>query len=239
MARSKNEAIEVAGEVLTGNPVDDRLTIPALRINVSLDSNTTATAAMAAVDSICVGIDRQTRGLSALRVILGRILSEIHRRKLYRPLFATFEAYTTMLDGKYGLTRTTLRDALRVVQVFPDLEPEQAEAIRLTNLNLVTKVVADAEKNNGGMVARDRKMLLGQAAKLSVVDFKEKLQGNGLILRQGRPEGGHRTSGTVSLRILCSARVAQSFRKNAGEEDQGKYLERLMALDKAGARNVA
>jgi hypothetical protein len=222
---------EVSGEILTG-AVSGNLKLPMLSVSVSLTPDTTSTQAMHAVDAVCTALARQAQSIGYLRVLLGRLLAEVQDRELYKPEFATFEAYKESLDVKYRLSRTVLNNALMIVRQLPDMQPEDAADKPVVSLMLVARAAAN------GAETKVVKKLLKEAGERTIEEFREKVEEQGLVGKRGRPNGGARRSGPVTLRIITNARTAGRFRDRAGD-DPGKYLERLLSLDTDSARTTA
>lgn len=221
------KATEVSGVVLTG-AVNGNLRLPTLNISVSLTADTTSVQAMHAVDAVCTALARQAQSIGYLRVLLGRLLAEVQDRELYKPEFVTFEAYKESLDVKYRLSRTVLNNALMIVRQLPHITPEDAADKPVVSLMLVARAAAN------GAETRVVNRLFKESGEKTIDEFREKVEEQGLVGRRGRPEGGARKSGPVTLRIVTSARAAKKFRDRAGD-DPGKYLEVLLSLDTEAA----
>lgn len=222
---------EVSGVVLTG-AVNGNLKLPTLNISVSLTADTTSVQAMHAVDTVCTAYSLQTRSLGYLRTLFGKLMVEIQNRELYKPEFRYFELYMDSLDEKYRLSRTVITNAMRLVRDVPGLSPEEAEDKPIVSLMLVARAAKQ------GADSRVVKKLLKEAGERTIDDFREMVEEQGLVGKRGRPEGGARKSGPVTLRIVTSARTANKFRDRAGD-NPGKYLEQLLAIDTESARVAA
>ncbi len=229
---------EVTGELLPpSQALEGRFALPPLKVSVSIGSGTSSEQAMAAVDSICEAMVRQTRSITYLRLTFGRFVKEIHRRKLYKPEFRSFEAYLASLDRKYGMKRTTVTEILTSINTFPKLEPEEAEDIPLQSLKLISQVVRNHE-----LPPRQASALLADARKKTFSDLRDGIEERGLVgPSAGRPAGGNRTTGSVALRVVVSARAANRFRAISEERglEPGKYLEYLMSLDRQKGQKAA
>lgn len=217
------KATEVSGVVLTG-AVNGNLKLPTLNISVSLTADTTSVQAMHAVDAVCTALARQAQSIGYLRVLLGRLLAEVQDRELYKPEFVTFEAYKESLDVKYRLSRTVLNNALMIVRQLPHITPEDAADKPVVSLMLVARAAAN------GAETRVVNRLFKESGEKTIDEFREKVEEQGLVGKRGRPEGGARKSGPVTLRIVTSARAKKKFLDRAGD-DPGKYLEILLSLD--------
>jgi hypothetical protein len=199
--------------------VSDSITLPILKLRVSIQTDATPEQAREAIDAVCGALSRQESSVEHLRILLGRMMAEVKDRRLYRPEFATFEAFTQDLMARYRLSRSTVRDAIMIVRRLPTLEPEAAEGIPLTNITLAARAAK-------GMEPRDVKWLLKSAARMNVIEFRAKVEGDGLLPHVGRPAG---KSGMVTLRLRVSKALAARWAALVEGRDAGKVLSGLMA----------
>lgn len=205
--------------------VTDSINVPALSLSVSVLPDATTEHAVDAVDAVCGALLRQEASVEHLRILLGRLMVEIKVRRLFRPAFRTFEAFTTDVLSRNRISRTTLRDSITIVRRLPMLEPEAAEAIPITNITLAARAAK-------GMQAPVVRQMLRSAAKMNVIEFRAKLESDGAIPKRGavgRPVG---RPGIVTLKIRVSRAMAARWDEFVGGRDAGRALGALLSAVK-------
>ncbi len=192
-------------------------------IQVSLNGRTTPEEAQHAVEQVCTALSKRLQSASYLNTLLGQLAVEVKTRKLYQPQFRTFEEYTESLTERFGFGRSTIREAMLVVQAFPKLDAKAVQDIPFHNMRVAARVARQDPE------LTPTQILKGAGA--TNREYRQHLAKRGLLHQLGRPAGGSRRSGLVDLRITCSAIVARRFREQAGkwpQGDQGKYLAHLL-----------
>lgn len=212
----------------------DRLRVPAYTINIELTKDATPAQAQHAVETVCAGLAKAELTVKHFRVLLGRLMRQVQLRRLYEPEFTSFEQYTQALARKYKLSRPTLRKALRIAKYIPDLEPKEADKMPLANLELLAAVASKTPAKN---LIELRKA----APKLNVVEFRERVQTDGLMGRQGRPatNGKEKRRVVVVLKLSLSAALAKRYQNLRGSESDAKFIAGLLETAEAGMKRTA
>lgn len=203
--------------------IESKLHLPVLNLSVALAAGTTHEQAMSVIDRVCSALNRQESSVMQLRIFLGKLMAAVQDRRLFAPAFNTFEEFIIAVANKHNLSRSTVRNSLMITRALPDLDPEKADKVPLTNLILVARVSKGRDK-------KEIDSIMKAAAKSSVIDFREDMEEKRYVAKRGRPSGPPRTTGKITLHIVVAARVAKTFRDRAGD-DHGKYLAHLLSLD--------
>lgn len=213
----------LTGEVETG-PLKISTTL--MKMSVSMTAKTDPEAAQRYVDMVCVAIGKEEDNINKLRNLLGRMALAVRINKLYQPNFKLFRDYVQHLEDTHGLKTSSIYNAIGFVQQFAGVTPDQAAEIPIRNQVIAAQAARTAEPGQLKEIVR--------YASRPEAEYREKLQERGLLPKLGRPEGGKRDNGTVTLAVpLVSAKVAQRFRANAKEHGgPAKYLNHLLNLDR-------
>lgn len=215
----------LTGEVLTGPPV--KIPAEVMKMSVSMSEKTDPEMAQQYVGMVCAAYSKRDDDLSKLRYLLGRMVLAIREHKLYQPNYRLFGDYIAYLETEHRVKGTTIYNAVNFVELLPEVSLELAGGISIRNQNIAAKAARKATPAQLKEIVRH--------AELPESEYREALAEKGIGVKQGRPKGGRRNTGTVTLSILeVAARTAQRFRTNAKEYDsQAKYLNHLMSLDKS------
>ncbi len=213
----------VSGELTIVTPISANITLPAVKVNVTMGAKTTSEEALAAVDTLCEAYNQANQGLCGMRVLIGRTIKEVRDRKLFQPQFANFEDYLAHIDQTHGLSRSVVQDAILGVTVFPKAKPEDVKDMKVVNFTRAARAAKHADPKQAAVIFKE-------AAKLSVNAFQQKMENDGFLQKRGRPDGGHKTSGPVQLRIMVSAAIAKRFRALAAAAggDEGTFFRSLL-----------
>lgn len=205
----------------TAQPINGQLTIPAVKLSVSINSETATNKALKAVDLVCSALAKQEASAEYLRVLVGRMLVEVRDRNLYEDSHPSFEAYTLELADRHRLSRSTLRDSMMIVERLPMLKPETAEKISMTNLTLAARV-------SKGMTPREIAGLLRSAASSNILEFREKIEEAGLAPPRKLPGTARSAFRKVTIRIEVSRSVADQWQALVGDQNPAKVFRSLL-----------
>jgi hypothetical protein len=195
--------------------ISETMSIPSLKVRVSLSETSTNVEAMAAAADVCAALSQQDSSVEQLRFILGRVLSEIKDKRLFEPEHASFEQFTKVLALKHRLSRSTIQDSLMIARRLPDVRLEQVEDIPITNLTLVARAAKNKQPRQINKLLRD--------ARRPIAEFRENLERQGLIHRKPvNSETG------VVIRISVKPAVAKEWNAIVGDRDPGVVLAGLL-----------
>lgn len=186
--------------------VTETVAAPALKLSVALSATSTHQQAMKAIDSLCGALHTQEVSIEHTRRVLGKTLAVVQDHRLYEPEFSSFEQFSVSIATRHRVSRATLRDSLFIARRLPDLTTEQAEAISMVNLSLVARAAKDAKPG-------DVKMLLRDAARMPITEFRTSLQGRGLIA------SNEADIDTVRVSFILSKATYERWMKLVGERD--------------------
>lgn len=197
------------------------------KFSVNMSGETDPQEAMKAVETVCTVFSKHQDNLSRTRVVMGQMIRGMKRFELYKPAFANYGEYLASLEEKFGIGLTALKDSVTIVERCPELTPEVAESIPVKSLSIATRAIMNAEPRQRAQIMRD-------AVTQTTVVFRDKMEGKGFLPSLGRPSGGSKSEGVVTLAIpAVSARSAKKFRTDAAANDRtpAKHLQYLMSLD--------
>lgn len=202
--------------------LSDSITLPQLKLKISVQPDATTEKAIEAIDIVCGALARQESSVVSLRQMLGKLLVETKARKLFKPTYRTFEEFKQEVCRRNQISRATVQDAMAIAEELPMLAAEQAAVIPLTNITLAARAAR-------GMEPPAVRLLLKSAEKMSVLQFREKVESEGLVEKRGavgRPAG---KSTTTLLRIRVTKAVAARWEAFVGGKDAGRMLASLLS----------
>lgn len=217
----------LTGEVLTGPPM--KIPTEMTRMSVSMSEKTDPEAAQNYIAVVCAAYSKRELDISNLRVLLGKMVLAVRENKLYQPRFKLFGEYMEHLEKEHGVSTATIYNAVGMIEQLPDVPTEVLGRLSVKNQRTATQAARRAEPEQVKQIMK--------YAGLPNPKYREKMEDLGLLPKQGRPEGGQRTSGTTYLNIPdISVRMALRFRTHAKEYGgAAKYLTHLLSLDTKSA----
>lgn len=176
---------------------------------------------MQATDRVCeLLVTHEARG-ERLRLVLGKMLALAQDTKAYRPEFRSFEEYSQALADRQQISRAMMRECLRWVRRIPELDPDQAERIGSTNINLVVRAIAGAGEKR-------LPKLLEEAETTPITEFEAKLQQRGWL---GRRDPS--ATSTVLISIRGPLTLLERWRRFIGEREPAEVLAELIRKRRA------
>jgi hypothetical protein len=175
------------------------------------------------LDQYCFGLVKVLATGERVRQMVGRLLIEVRRRRLYEGKgWKSFNEFLAKeIEEKHGISRASAYGAISVVETLPDLSLDQAERIGSSRLTLVARAVKSEDRTP----AEKKKLelrLLSRAEKMSLVKFRDSLEKDGLI--------AHNPAEAPKSIIVIRAgkQLMAAWKKLVGEEDPADVLWRLM-----------
>lgn len=189
--------IQAVGQELAG-----RLQV----VVTSLPDLATKSQVLTAVERVGQALASTEEATGKLRYLLGKAMIFVQEKELYKPEHERFEDWRLSLADRLHISRATVSKCPMLARSLPDtVDLDTIGEIPLTNIELVARVAH-------GLKPAKINRLLESAKKSNVIEFKAKLEKDGLI--RGGPK-----SGLVSIVIKVKPAVAKAW-KRIGDADE-------------------
>lgn len=212
-------------QLMTGAPMK----VPAAvsKFTVSMSADTDPESAMQYIGAVGTAVAKREDDLGRLRTVLGQLVYQAKQLQVYKPKFSTFGEFIAAIEQEYSLEHTSVMNCVSFVRTFPSITPTDAAKMPVRNMTTAVRAARKAES------PQQRTAIINAAIKLPAAEFERSMKAKGLLATLGRPEGGSRSAGTVTLSIPTGARTATRYRENARQRNMsmGEYLEHLLSLE--------
>lgn len=148
--------------VQTASPTEQHVTTPVanpqnliqmvtagMDISVNIPEGATLPDILNTLNKVVQGIRTLTDASERLRPVVGRIILEIQKRKLYKPDYRNItEFIEKKVVAEMGMGRSTAFESLRIAKAFPSMAMAEMSRYGASKLALCAKVTDETEPNH-------------------------------------------------------------------------------------------
>lgn len=171
--------------------VNETIGAKAFKLGVEITERTPDDKVTEMLHTTCAEFVGHMGTTARFQLVVGRILSVIRERKLFKAAYKTFDRYMVAeVIDKYGISRATVWTGLQIAQTVPEITVEQATAIGVVKVRDIARAIRHEQDKFNKPEDKTKLIdkLVKQAPKMTQPEFRKHLEAGNLLAPRTSPQ---------------------------------------------------